>query len=99
MPYNDGTMLVTYAALDEAARTIKSQADRLDESLEAIQARISSVSALWAGDAREAYNTAQAEWDREARAIHTSLLQISRAVQEAAPAYRAGDRRAAQGFM
>jgi WXG100 family type VII secretion target len=99
MSHNDGTMLVTYAALDEAARTIKSQANALDESLRAIKTKISTVSELWSGDAREAYNTAQADWDRQARAIHTSLLQISRAVQEAAPAYRAGDRKAAQGFM
>ncbi|MFJ6699327.1 WXG100 family type VII secretion target [Streptomyces sp. NPDC091272] len=99
MPYNDGSMLVTYAALDEAARTIKAQADKLDESLEAIKTKIGSVSQLWSGEAREAYNMAQADWDREAKSIHMSLLQISRAVQDAAPAYRAGDRRAAQGFM
>jgi WXG100 family type VII secretion target len=99
MPPNDGTMLVTYAALDEAARTIRAQAAQLDESLEAIKTKIASVSELWSGDAREAYNMAQSQWDREARAIHTSLLHISRAVQDAAPAYREGDRRAAQGFM
>ncbi|MFJ2741238.1 WXG100 family type VII secretion target [Streptomyces sp. NPDC087440] len=99
MSPNDGTMLVTYAALDDAARTIKAQADRLDQSLEAIKTKISAVSELWAGDAREAYNMAQAQWDREAKAIHTSLLQISRAVHNAAPAYREGDRRAAQNFM
>ncbi|CAM5531474.1 hypothetical protein GCM10010329_56600 [Streptomyces spiroverticillatus] len=99
MSPNDGTMLVTYAALDDAARTIKAQADRLDQNLEAIKTKIASVSELWAGDAREAYNMAQAQWDRDAKAIHTSLLQISRAVQNAAPAYREGDRRAAQGFM
>ncbi len=99
MPANDGTMLVTYAALDDAARAIRTQANRLDQSLEAIKTKISAVSELWAGDAREAYNTAQAQWDREAQAIHTSLLQISRAVQNAAPAYREGDRKAAQGFL
>ncbi|MFI0982012.1 WXG100 family type VII secretion target [Streptomyces sp. NPDC021093] len=99
MSPNDGSMLVTYAALDEAARTIRSQADRLDESLEAIKAKIGSVSPLWSGEAREAYNAAQADWDREAKSIHTSLLQIARAVKEAAPAYQAGDRRAAQGFL
>ncbi|MEU8889011.1 WXG100 family type VII secretion target [Streptomyces sp. NPDC048442] len=99
MSHHDGTMLVTYAALDDAARTIKAQANRLDESLEAIKAKIASVSPLWSGEAREAYNAAQADWDREAKSIHTSLLQISRAVKDAAPAYQAGDRKAAQGFM
>ncbi|MBT2506950.1 WXG100 family type VII secretion target [Streptomyces sp. ISL-98] len=99
MAQNDGTMIVTYAALDSAAGDIKSQADKLDQSLGAIKAKIAEVSELWAGEAREAYNAAQAEWDKEARAIHTSLLQISRAVQDAAPAYQAGDKRAAANFM
>ncbi|MFI5805548.1 WXG100 family type VII secretion target [Streptomyces sp. NPDC051561] len=99
MTHNDGTMLVTYAALDNAARTIKSQADGLDQSLRAIKDKIATISELWAGDARDAYNMAQTQWDREAQAIHTSLIQISRAVEQAAPAYQAGDKRAAQGFM
>ncbi|KUH36918.1 MULTISPECIES: WXG100 family type VII secretion target [Streptomyces] len=96
---NDGTMIVTYARLEDAARDIKKQADRLDQSLKAIKAKINSISELWQGDAREAYNTAQAEWDRKAMAIHTSLIQISNAVREAAPAYQQGDKKAASNFM
>jgi WXG100 family type VII secretion target len=99
MAQDSGTMIVTYAKLDEAARHIKTQADRLDQSLEAIQAKIRTVSDLWEGEAREAYNTAQAEWDKEARAVHTALLQISRAVQDASPAYQGGDKRAAANFL
>lgn len=98
MAINDGTMLVTYSSLNEASSTIKAQADRLDQSLEAIQAKIRSVSDLWAGEAREAYNTSQAEWDKDAKGIHTALLQISKAVADAAPAYQAGDRKAAANF-
>ncbi|MFF2524594.1 WXG100 family type VII secretion target [Streptomyces sp. NPDC087420] len=98
MAQNDGTMIVTYTRLDDAARDIKTQADRLDQSLKAIQAKIRSVSDLWEGEAREAYNGAQAKWDKDAMAIHTALLQISRAVQEAAPAYKAGDQKAASNF-
>ncbi|GAA4898260.1 WXG100 family type VII secretion target [Streptomyces coeruleoprunus] len=99
MANNDGTMIVTYARLDDAAGDIKKQADRLDASLKAIQAKIKSISSLWEGEAREAYNTAQADWDRRATAIHTSLTQISNAVREASPAYQAGDKKAASNFQ
>ncbi|MFE9883399.1 WXG100 family type VII secretion target [Streptomyces scopuliridis] len=99
MANDDGTMIVTYASLDAAAGDIRKQADKLDRSLDAIQAKIRSVSDLWEGEAREAYNIAQADWDRKAKEIHTALLQISRAVQEAAPAYKAGDKRSAANFQ
>ncbi|WP_434597293.1 WXG100 family type VII secretion target [Streptomyces sp. A5-4] len=98
MAHDDGTTVVTYARLDDAARDIKAQADRLDQSLDAIQAKIATLSDLWEGEAREAYNTAQRDWDREAKAIHTSLIQISQAVQRAAPDYKAGDIKGAQAF-
>ncbi|MEV6316482.1 WXG100 family type VII secretion target [Streptomyces sp. NPDC051776] len=99
MAQNDGTMVVTYASLDQAAGDIKAQADALNRSLEAIQAKIRSVADLWEGEARDAYNQAQAKWDQDASAIHTALTQISRAVQDAAPAYKGGDHKAAQNFM
>ena len=98
MAQNDGTMIVTYTSLEQAAGDIKKQADKLDGSLKAIQAKIRSVSDLWEGEARTAYNEAQARWDKEAMAIHTALLQIARAVQDAAPAYQAGDKKAAANF-
>ncbi|MFV2118040.1 WXG100 family type VII secretion target [Streptomyces sp. Act-28] len=99
MANNDGTMIVTYSSLQEAANTIEKQAKRLDLSLEAIQAKIASISDLWEGEAREAYKTAQTDWDRRAREINQSLDQIARAVREAAPAYLQGDKKAASNFM
>ncbi|MEV6425461.1 WXG100 family type VII secretion target [Streptomyces sp. NPDC051662] len=99
MAHDDGTMIVTYASLEAAAGDIKKQADKLDQSLKAIQAKIKSVSELWEGEAREAYNVAQADWDRRATEIHTSLLKISSAVREAAPAYQSGDKRSAANFQ
>ncbi|MDJ0460987.1 WXG100 family type VII secretion target [Streptomyces sp. H27-C3] len=98
MGHDDGSTVVTYARLDDAARDIKAQADRLDQSLDAIRGKIAAISDLWEGEAREAYNTAQRDWDKEAKAIHTSLTQISQAVQRAAPDYKAGDIKSAQNF-
>jgi WXG100 family type VII secretion target len=98
VPHDDGTMIVTYSSLEQAAGDIRKQAKALDTSLSDIQAKIRSISDLWAGEAREAYNIAQKQWDNEARAIHQALEQIAGAVQSAGPAYHAGDKRGAANF-
>ncbi|MFE6224498.1 MULTISPECIES: WXG100 family type VII secretion target [unclassified Streptomyces] len=98
MAANDGIMLVTYASLDDAANQIDAQAKRLDQALEDIQTRIRSVSSTWEGEAKTAADSAHAKWDQETRAIHNALQSISKAVRQAAPAYQAGDKRAA-GFF
>ncbi|MEU8673055.1 WXG100 family type VII secretion target [Streptomyces sp. NPDC048560] len=99
MSNNDGSMIVTYASLDAAAASIDRQGKQLDEDLAAIKRRVASVAELWQGEAKAAYDTAQQGWENDAKAIHNALVEISRKVREAAPAYRAGDKRAAQNFM
>lgn len=98
MSQDDGTMVVTYSSLEQAAGDIRKQGKALETSLSDIQAKIRSISDLWAGEAREAYNIAQKQWDNEARAIHQALEQIASAVQTAGPAYHAGDKRGAANF-
>ncbi|KIF79311.1 hypothetical protein QR77_30745 [Streptomyces sp. 150FB] len=98
MSQDDGTMVVTYSSLEQAAGDIKKQAKALETSLSDIQAKIRSVSDLWAGESRTAYDAAQKQWDNEARAIHQALQQIANAVQTAGPAYHAGDKRGAANF-
>ncbi|WP_327178301.1 WXG100 family type VII secretion target [Streptomyces sp. NBC_01335] len=99
MSNNDGTTVVTYASLEAAAASIERQGKQLDEDLAAIKRRVASVAELWTGEAKSAYDTAQAGWDKDARSIHESLLQISRSVREASSAYQGGDKKAAQNFM
>ncbi|MFD6422835.1 MULTISPECIES: WXG100 family type VII secretion target [unclassified Streptomyces] len=98
MTTNDGTTVVTYSSLEGAAASIERQGKQLDEDLAAIKRRVASVAELWQGEAKGAYDTAQAGWDKDARSVHDSLLQITRAVREAASAYQAGDKKAAQNF-
>ncbi|GAA2226578.1 hypothetical protein GCM10010232_10140 [Streptomyces amakusaensis] len=93
-----GNLVVTYASLDQAAATIDKQADRLDKSLDAIQAKIRSISSTFEGEAATAADNYHKQWDKETRMIHTALKGIARAVREAAPAYQAGDRKAAGYF-
>ncbi|MEN8656018.1 WXG100 family type VII secretion target [Streptomyces sp. 21So2-11] len=98
MVHGDGTLVVTYAKLDETALEIRNQGKRLEESLQAIKAKISAVSELWEGEAREAYNIAQRDWDKQATEIHASLATISNQIAEASAAYRRADQKGGQGF-
>ncbi|MFJ8747748.1 WXG100 family type VII secretion target [Streptomyces sp. NPDC102441] len=98
MPTDDGTMVVTYASLEQAAGDIDRQSKQLQEDLAAIKRMIANVSELWQGEAKSAYDTAQAGWDSEATGIHTALSEISRKVRDAGAAYHAGDKRARANF-
>ncbi|MFJ4965625.1 WXG domain conatining protein [Streptomyces sp. ADI96-02] len=98
MPNNDGTTVVTYASLDLAAAAIERQGKQLDEDLSAIKSMVASVSELWEGEAKQAYQQSQAKWDQDATAIRQNLADIARHVRDAAPAYRGGDKRAAANF-
>jgi WXG100 family type VII secretion target len=54
---------------------------------------------MWEGEAHQAYIKRQAEWDREARAIHEALHAIGRAVHAAGGDYMGGDKKAASYFQ
>lgn len=99
MSANDGTTVVTYASLELAAAAIDRQAKQLDQDLTAIKTMIASVSELWEGEAKSAYQDAQKRWDADATGIRENLSQISRAVRDAGTAYRSGDKRAAANFL
>ncbi|MER5771419.1 WXG100 family type VII secretion target [Streptomyces sp. NPDC001985] len=99
MANNGGAdMIVTYTALQQAAATIDKQAGELDRSLEAIQGKLRSISSTFEGEAATAAEAYHKQWDKETRMIHTALQGIARAVRDAAPAYQAGDRKAAGYF-
>ncbi|MFF9689833.1 MULTISPECIES: WXG100 family type VII secretion target [unclassified Streptomyces] len=98
MPTNDGTMVVTYASLEQAAGDIDRQSRQLQEDLASIKRMVASVSELWVGEAKSAYDAAQAGWDRDATGIQTALAEISRKVRDAGTAYQAGDKRARANF-
>ncbi|MFF5565066.1 WXG100 family type VII secretion target [Streptomyces sp. NPDC012623] len=96
---DDGTMIVKYSSLTEAAGSIRTQAGKLQNSLDAIAAKIASISELWEGEAREAYNAGQKQWNKDATEIQKNLTDIAAAVEQAGPTYHGGDKKAAANFM
>ncbi|MBM7441745.1 WXG100 family type VII secretion target [Streptomyces sp. HB132] len=98
MPTNDGTMVVTYSSLEQAAGDIDRQGRQLQEDLAAIKRVVASASELWVGEAKSAYDASRAGWDRDAEAIEKALAEISRKVRDAGAAYQGGDKRARANF-
>ncbi|MEU1487996.1 WXG100 family type VII secretion target [Streptomyces sp. NPDC005752] len=98
MPTNDGTMVVTYSSLEQAAGDIDRQGRQLQEDLAAIKRVVASASELWVGEAKTAYDQSRAGWDRDAEAIEKALAEISRKVRDAGAAYQGGDKRARANF-
>ncbi|MFI6688671.1 WXG100 family type VII secretion target [Streptomyces sp. NPDC050485] len=99
MPSGNGDVLgVTYSSLEGAAADIERQARKLRQDLDDISDMVKKASGNWEGQAHEAYAAKQQDWNNTADSVHTSLTQIAKAVAEAGPAYRAGDRKAAGYF-
>ncbi|MFG3206231.1 WXG100 family type VII secretion target [Streptomyces sp. NPDC048192] len=96
---NSGVTEVHYDGLDHIATEIANQAKNLEASLETIKREVQNVSGMWEGEAHQAYIKRQAEWDREARAIHEALHAIGRAVHAAGGDYMGGDKKAASYFQ
>ncbi|RII08012.1 WXG domain conatining protein [Streptomyces sp. YIM 130001] len=92
-------LVVTYAELNRAAGTIDRQGRQLETDLEALQSRIRDVSQHFEGEAKNAADSMHRDWDRQAKEIHLALKSIAQAVLDAAPAYQAGDRKAASYYL
>ncbi|MFD7014323.1 WXG100 family type VII secretion target [Streptomyces sp. NPDC059161] len=100
MPSGNGDVLgVKYSSLEAAAEAIKNQANKLDDDLGVIRALVAKAATNWEGQAHEVYAAKQQDWNKAATSVHTSLMQIAKAVAEAGPAYRAGDHKAAGYFQ
>ncbi|MBX7550484.1 WXG100 family type VII secretion target [Streptomyces sp. NPDC004232] len=96
---NSDVTEVHYDGLDQMATEIATQARNLEASLEVIKGEVQKVSGMWEGEAHQAYIRKQAEWDKEARAIHEALHAIGRAVHAAGGDYMGGDKKAASYFQ
>jgi 6 kDa early secretory antigenic target len=92
---NDGTISVTYASLNSASSSIASSATTIEQHLDYIKKHVDRVAADWDGDAKEQYAVVQAQWNTSAENMHTTLLKISKAVEQAAEHYQSTDKQAA----
>jgi len=95
---NDGTLLVNFAALEEAGQQIQNAVNKLDQELGDLDSAASPLVATWSGEAKEAYYRRQKTWTDSANDLKTILQSIRHAVDEAKGHYHDTEKRATNRF-
>lgn len=95
---DSGSMLVTFAALAEAAQTIQSTYNNLNQKLTDLESQLKPVVSSWTGSASENYQVQQAKWNSAQSDLNTVLQAISKAVEAAHDAYSSTETANAQAW-
>ena len=80
-------VLVTFAALAEAAQTIQSTYNSLNEKLNDLESQLRPMVSTWTGSASENYQVQQQKWNQAQTDMNNVLQAISKAVEAAHDAY------------
>ena len=83
--YNAAAMTQAVADFRSAYRMTK---DELDDLEKAVETKLSD----WTGDARGAYTTAKAQWDRDAAELNDVLEQLGASVENVHQNYNQAER-------
>ena len=80
-------VLVTFAALAEAAQTIQSTYNNLNTKLQDLESQLKPVVSTWTGSASENYQVQQQKWNQAQTDLNNVLQAIQKAVESAHDAY------------
>jgi len=83
---------VTFGGLEAAAASISSNAQKVQGSLDDLKSYLQPLVASWTGQAAEAYQVHQKQWDTAAADLQQVLAAIGTAVQRAGEDYLDGER-------
>jgi len=81
-------VVVTFAALEQAAADVRGLNSRLDQMLTDLKRQIAPVAETWSGDAKDGYNVQQQAWNSNAEGLKQALEGIAAGLASAADAYR-----------
>jgi len=96
---SNGTIKVTGADLEQMATDMKSANDSIKTRLDDLHTKLmNTFGATWSGAAREAYDTAKAQWDTQIAEMNQIMTDAHNNVISSQEQYAAGDKRAA-GFF
>jgi len=87
MAGNNGSVLVTFAALANAAQSIQTTNGNLTQKLDDLQRMLQPIVADWTGDAAENYQVQQQKWNQAQTDLIQVLQAIGKAVESAHDAY------------
>jgi WXG100 family type VII secretion target len=81
-------MVVTFAALQDAEKGIRSGADTMREKLDELAADLTPLTQSWTGEAAEAYQKHMREWTEAAKDLTDVLSRLAGMVRTAESNYR-----------
>lgn len=88
----DGRILVTFAAVNEAAMDADSVASQIAQQLADLKAYLAPLVASWSGEASSDFQVLQAKWDASANDLNQVLRQLSQALRLAGEQYQAAEK-------
>jgi WXG100 family type VII secretion target len=86
-------LVVNFAALQKASADIQGALNTLHSQLAELERDAAPLVAGWDGEARQAYDTRQARWQRAATELAGILRNIKRALDESAADYQHTEKR------
>lgn len=89
---NDGRMIVTFAAINEAAMDADSIATQIAQQLGDLKSYLAPLLETWSGQASSDFQALQAKWDASAGDLNQVLRQIAEALRAAGENYQTTER-------
>jgi len=88
----DGSILVTFGAVNEAAMDTDGVASQIAQQLSDLKAYLAPLVASWSGEASSEFQALQAKWDGSANDLNQVLRQMSQALRLAGEQYQATEK-------
>lgn len=89
----DGHILVTFGAINEAAMDTDSVASQIAQQMSDLKAYLAPLVASWSGDASSEYQALQSRWDASANDLNQVLRQMAQALRTAGDNYASTERK------
>jgi WXG100 family type VII secretion target len=89
----DGHILVTFGAINEAAMDTDSVASQIAQQMSDLKAYLAPMVASWSGDASSEYQALQSRWDASANDLNQVLRQMAQALRTAGDNYASTERK------
>jgi 6 kDa early secretory antigenic target len=84
---NDGILVVTFPALQQASADIQKALSTLESQLSQLERDAAPLVATWSGEAKQAYDQRQARWRAASQELQGMLREIKNAVDDSAADY------------
>lgn len=84
---NDGLLVVSFPALQQASGDIQKALNTLDSQLDQLEKDAAPLVSTWQGEAQQAYEVRQARWRQASQDLSAMLRDIKMALDESAADY------------